>query len=56
MGFPDIPQIRRQDLATDSLLSLQWQNPADILSVLLIIGGDVIQKQLLNSQETIWCP
>ncbi|CAN5957291.1 unnamed protein product [Sphagnum jensenii] len=46
MGFPDIPQIRRRDLATDSLLSSQWQNPSDILSVLLIIGGDVIQKAI----------
>ncbi|CAK9260005.1 unnamed protein product [Sphagnum jensenii] len=46
MGFPDIPQIRRRNLATDSLLSSQWQNPADILSVLLIIGGDVIQKAI----------
>ncbi|CAM6003689.1 unnamed protein product [Sphagnum balticum] len=46
MGFPDIPQIRRQNLATDSLLSSQWHNPADILSVLLIIGGDVIQKAI----------
>ncbi len=46
MGSPDIPQIRRRDLATGSLLSSQWQNPADILSVLLIIGGDVIQKAI----------
>ncbi|CAM6018637.1 unnamed protein product [Sphagnum balticum] len=46
MGSPDIPQIRQRDLATDSLLSSQWQNPADILSVLLIIGGDVIQKAI----------
>ncbi|CAM6028782.1 unnamed protein product [Sphagnum balticum] len=46
MGSPDIPQIRRRDLATDSLLSSQWKNPADILSVLLLIGGDIIQKAI----------
>ena len=29
-----------------SILASQWQNPSDALTVLLIIGGDIIQKAL----------
>lgn len=32
--------------STAASVSSQWRNPSDILSVLLIIGGDVIQKAL----------
>ena len=27
-------------------LSSQWQNPGDILSLLLLIGGDIVQKAI----------
>jgi hypothetical protein len=29
---------------TSHVLRSQWENPNDVLSVLLIIGGDVLQK------------
>jgi hypothetical protein len=32
--------------STKSVLQSQWQNPSDILSILLIIGGEVIHKAL----------
>lgn len=31
---------------TKTRLAIQWQNPADILSLLLIIGGDVVQRAI----------
>jgi hypothetical protein len=34
---------------TISLLRAQWTNPSDVLSVLLIIGGDLVQKALAQT-------
>lgn len=41
-----ISSLRRNEDLTRSNLRTQWQNPSDVLSVLLIIGGDIIQKAL----------
>lgn len=35
--------------STSSLLASQWTNPNDVLSVLLIIGGDIVQKALAQT-------
>lgn len=35
--------------SVSSQLKLQWSNPSDILSLLLLVGGDVIQKALAQS-------
>jgi hypothetical protein len=32
--------------STSDQLSLQWTNPSDVLSILLIIGADIVQKAL----------
>ena len=32
--------------ATSLLLREQWSNPSDIFTILLIIGGDVVQKAI----------
>jgi len=36
-------------MTTVSQLPAQWSNPGDFLSLLLIIGGDVVQKALAQS-------
>ena len=33
-------------MATKTQLAIQWQNPGDILSLLLLIGGDVVQRAI----------
>ncbi|CZR59415.1 uncharacterized protein PAC_09307 [Phialocephala subalpina] len=35
--------------STSSLLSAQWSNPNDVLSVLLIIGGDIVREALAQT-------
>ena len=42
-GLP-ILEVRWQEAS--SRLASQWQNPNDVLTVLLIIGGDIVQKAL----------
>lgn len=39
--------------STSEALSAQWRNPSDILSLLLLIGGDIVQKAL--AQLTGYC-
>jgi len=41
-----IPNLFLRSQSTQTLLSTQWENPSDSLSVLLVIGGDIIQKAL----------
>jgi hypothetical protein len=39
------------------LLTSQWQNPGDILSLLLLVGGDIVQKaiaQLVGGRVALW--
>jgi hypothetical protein len=33
-------------MSSDAALRAQWQRPGDILSMLLLVGGDVVQKAL----------
>jgi hypothetical protein len=35
--------------STFNQLSAQWSNPSDVLSLLLLIGGDIVQKALANT-------
>jgi hypothetical protein len=42
--------------STVQQLSLQWSNPADVLSILLIIGGDVVQKALAQTSGGVITP
>ncbi|KAL3417494.1 hypothetical protein PVAG01_10504 [Phlyctema vagabunda] len=42
--------------ATIQELRSQWVNPNDVLSVLLIIGGDLVQKALAQSSGGTWTP
>ncbi|KAK3334179.1 hypothetical protein B0T19DRAFT_420254 [Cercophora scortea] len=37
-------------------LSTQWSNPSDVTTVLMVIGGDVIQKALAESTGTYFTP
>jgi hypothetical protein len=37
-------------------LSAQWTNPSDVLSVLLLIGGDIVQKALAQTTGGILTP
>lgn len=39
-----------------SRLASQWQNPSDVLTVLLIIGGDVVQKALAQLSGGYFVP
>ncbi|KAH8646932.1 hypothetical protein BGZ60DRAFT_329228, partial [Tricladium varicosporioides] len=42
--------------STITLLASQWANPNDVLSVLLIIGGDVVQKALAQTSGGYFTP
>lgn len=42
--------------STGGLLSEQWTNPSDVLSVLMIIGGDIVQKALAESSGGLFTP
>ena len=42
--------------STIQQLSLQWGNPADVLSILLLIGGDVVQKALAQTSGGVITP
>jgi hypothetical protein len=39
-----------------SLLRSQWINPSDVLSVLMIIGGDIVQKALAETSGGLFTP
>jgi hypothetical protein len=41
---------------TGSQLAGQWENPSDVLSVLLIIGGDIVQKALAQTSGGYFTP
>lgn len=47
-------EARWQDAS--SRLASQWQNPNDVLTVLLIIGGDVVQKALAQLSGGYFVP
>jgi len=42
------------DLSTVAQLSAQWTNPNDVLSLLLIIGGDIVQTALAQTTAGGW--
>lgn len=42
--------------STASLLALQWENPSDVMTVLMIIGGDVIQRALAQTAGCLYTP
>ena len=39
-----------------SLLAAQWQNPNDVLTILLIIGGDIVQKAIAQLAGSRFVP
>ena len=39
-----------------SILRSQWTNPSDVLSVLMIIGGDIVQKALAETSGGLFTP
>ena len=42
--------------STITLLTSQWTNPNDVLSILLIIGGDIVQKALAQTSGGYFTP
>ncbi len=48
--------IPRDSLATGVELSSQWSNPADILSLLLIVGSNVVQSALAQLSDGLITP
>lgn len=44
--LPAPPLLLRRGVGPREAFSDQWRNPSDVFSVLLIIGGDIIQKAL----------
>ncbi|PMD32826.1 hypothetical protein L207DRAFT_470816, partial [Hyaloscypha variabilis F] len=63
MPAPQLLQTvaRRAADATDtpsdgSILRSQWTNPSDVLSVLMIIGGDIVQKALAETSGGLFTP
>ena len=45
-----------QSRGAASALKGQWQNPGDILSLLLLVGPDVVQKALAQLTGTVVAP
>ncbi|KAM7219055.1 hypothetical protein V8F06_005493 [Rhypophila decipiens] len=50
--------IRRHDNGTDTVSSLvaQWANPTDVSTILMVIGGDVVQKALAQGTGKMYTP
>jgi hypothetical protein len=48
--------LQRSEGLTGRELQIQWQNPSDVLSVLLIIGGDIVQKALAQLSGGLLTP
>lgn len=55
MGIPDLASLLSAAKSTpsssmaggtDASLSAQWSNPSDVSTILMVIGGDVVQKAL----------
>ncbi|KAL8790025.1 MAG: hypothetical protein Q9195_006574 [Heterodermia aff. obscurata] len=42
--------------AAAARLARQWRNPTDVLTILLIIGGDIVQKALAQLSGTYFVP
>jgi hypothetical protein len=55
---PLLPTLIRRlpESHTAGELRSQWQNPSDVLSVLLIIGGDIVQKALAQLSGGTFVP
>lgn len=47
---------RAADNSTASVLRSQWMNPTDVTTVLMIIGGDVVQKALAQTTGCWYTP
>lgn len=54
--LPAPPRVLRRNVAPPEIFSTQWRNPTDVLSVLLIIGGDIIQKALAQLSGGLLVP
>ncbi|KAI1354725.1 hypothetical protein F5Y01DRAFT_272548 [Xylaria sp. FL0043] len=55
LGKPSLGKPSFNPAASSSALAQQWNNPSDVFSVLLIIGGDILAKaiaQLAGSRVT----
>ncbi|KAI9852386.1 MAG: hypothetical protein M1838_000908 [Thelocarpon superellum] len=53
MFLPEIARgvdaiLRRDSVQTVSELRAQWRNPSEVLSILMSIGGDIVQKALAS--------
>ncbi|KAL8832632.1 MAG: hypothetical protein Q9191_000148 [Dirinaria sp. TL-2023a] len=48
--------INRSDTPTGSEIHSQWHSPSDILSLLMIIGGDIVQKTLAQQSGRWFTP
>ena len=58
-ALPDpftLPVLEARWQEASSRLRSQWQNPSDVLTVLLIIGGDVVQKALAQLSGGYFVP
>ncbi|KAK4234593.1 hypothetical protein C8A03DRAFT_18532 [Achaetomium macrosporum] len=48
------PLVHRENTA--SALATQWTNPTDVSTILMIIGGDVVQKALAQGTGKLYTP
>lgn len=51
-----MPRSTIRDSLAIAQLSTQWKNPSDVLSVLLLIGGDIVQKALAQTSGGLLTP
>lgn len=49
-------QVENQSSSLESSLAAQWTNPVDILSILMIIGGDVVQRAFAQGTGKLYVP
>lgn len=53
LSVPGIAVTEEQWQATSHRLASQWRNPNDVLTILMIIGGDIVQKALAQLSGVI---
>lgn len=56
LPVPGIAVAEEQWQATSHRLASQWRNPNDVLTILMIIGGDIVQKALAQLSGGNWAP
>jgi hypothetical protein len=53
---PLLPRNEEQAVSVASYLATQWDNPSDILSILLLLGPDIVQRAIAQLAGRVITP